>query len=205
MTTATDAVRFERLTSRQGAVWGLGTLVVTVALLAYLVAQDPSRAVYALLLPVLLAGLVAVAVRHRQWLELGGPEPVLVQRRLLTTERVGLRTAAEVSLHTNGGGTAMLWATGRDRGRAFAPVLALTPYVERSQPVEVLDAAAGALEGSRAKGAGVVREQLLAQAAHVRGGGAAKASPLAGLAGDLTGPARGTGAAGGAGSLADGA
>ena len=198
-------VRFTRLTSRQGAVWGLGTLVVAVALLVYLVAQDPSLAVYALVLPVLLLVLVAVTVRHRQWLELDGAEPVLVQRRLITSERVGLHTAGEVSLHTNGAGTAMLWAHGKDRSRAFAPVLALTPYVQRSQPAEVLDAAAAALEGSRAKGAAVVREQLLAQAAHVRSGGAVEASPLAGLAGDLTGPARGTGAAGSAGSLADGA
>jgi len=198
-------VQFARLTSRQGAGWGLGTLVVAVALLGYLVAQDPSRAGYALVLPVLLLALVVVVVRHRQWLELDGPEPVLVQRRLLTTSRVGLRTAAEVSLHTNGAGTAMLWADGKDRSRAFAPVLALTPYVQRSQAAEVLDAAAAALDGSRAKGAAVVRELLLAQAAHVRRGGAEKVSPLAGLTGDLTGPARGTGAAGSAGSLADGA
>ena len=197
-------VQFTRLTSRQGVAWGLGTLVVAMAMLGYLVARDPSLAVYAPLLPLMLLVLAAVAVRHRQWLELGGPEPVLVQRRLLTSDRVGLHTAGEVSLHTNGAGTAMLWANGKDRSRAFAPVLALTPYVERSQPAEVLDAAAGALSGSRAKGATFVREQLLAQAAHVRGGGAVQASPLAGLAGDLTGPARGTGAAGGTGSLTDG-
>ncbi len=98
----------------------------------------------------------------------------------------------------------MLWATATDRTRAFAPVLALNPYVKRSQPAEVLEAAAAALEGSRAQGAPVVREQLLAQAAHARRAGAAEESPLAGCAGDLTGIARGTGAAGGAAGLSDG-
>lgn len=195
---------FPRLTSRQGDAWGIGTAVAAVLLCAYLVLEDPSRGVWVLLLLLLMSPLVVAMFRHGQWIELDGPEPVLAQRRLLKTNRVGLRTARDVTVRGNGGGTAMLWATATDRTTAFAPVLALNLYVKRSQSAEVLEAAAGALEGSRAKGAPVAREQLLAQAAHVRRGGTPEESPLAGVTGDLTGIARGTGAAGGAAGLTDG-
>lgn len=189
-------MHFQRLTSKQGWCWLGGTLLIVTASLLWSIATGPVDVWGALFVPVMVAALVFVGVRQRQWVEQDESGPVLVERRTFGTRRVPLRTAKSVDIGSNGGGTLQISAADA-KTSVRAPVLALTPYVQRSQRPELLSALVDALDGVRAKGAAGIREQLVAQLAHVRRGGDAKSSPLAASATDRTGAVGAAGAAGG--------
>lgn len=193
-------VDFPRLTSGSGWRWLIGTLVVVAVMATWTFVTDEQNRYYALLTAPLILFFVYVVWRHRQWLEIADDGATMVQRRAFKTERVGLRRARSVGLAPNGGGQVQFLATGRD-GHAFTNILALTVYVERSQPPEVLCALADALQESKARGAAQTIAELREQAAHVASGGSPKTSPLAAMCVDLTGGVRAIGAAGSIGRL----
>ena len=190
-------VAFSRRLTRSGAAWTGVAVAAVVGSGVWSVLQGEDLLVVSAGTVGFLGFFAVWALRSRQWLELGGEEPVLVQRRLLHTRRVGLRTARSVGLRTNGGGSLQLLAVPPYRGRpgtvatrstgpsAFAPVLLLTGYTEQAQPVPVHDALVAALEDSRAPGAQEAAEQLRRQAEHLRAGGSPRSSPLAGLVVDV--------------------
>jgi hypothetical protein len=193
---------FPRMSSAAGLRWSIFTVVALLAVTVFVFVTDPSSRPYTPFGPLLILGLTVAVLRHRQWLETTSDGVVLVQRKTLSTSRVSLRRARSVALAPNGGGHVQIVAEAPD-GLVRANVLALTAYVERSMPPEVLEALADGLQGSRARGAAEVVAALRAQAAHVAKGGSARTSPLASMVVDITGTVGAIGAAGGIGGLID--
>jgi len=189
-----DRLEVPRLTSRSGKLWGLGTLVVVVAVLGYLAVTQPQNRWAVLVVVPLAVLLVAFLLVRRTWVETG--TGVVVSRTLLRTRRVPLSKARPLELVSNRGGGVLL-RVGGPHASAYLPVLALTDYVEASQPAHVLLALAEQIDRWAPQGARTA-SQLRRQADHVAAGGDARRSPLAVLVTrGVINAAKGGGAAGG--------
>jgi hypothetical protein len=172
-----ERVAIPALTSRSGAIWLTGTLVLVVGLLGYVAVTQPQHrwavAVVALLL--VLAGLTLAS--PATWVE---PATGAVVREILRCRRrrVALRSATSVALVDNRAGSLLLAVT--DGRTVYLPVLALTDYVQRSQSPEILRLLAELIDRD-APATSRVAPQLRGQADFVASGGSPERSPLAGL------------------------
>jgi hypothetical protein len=193
---AADRLVVPRLTSRSGLLWSLGTLVAVLAVCGYLFATQPeNRWAVFVLLPVGVLFVAFLLVR-RTWVETSSG--VVVQQTLLGRRRASLASAGRLELVNNRGGVLLLRVR-RENGRrsTYLPILALTDYVEASQPPGLLVALAEQME-QWAPGQARTATQLRRQAEYLEAGGDAKTSPLAGLVTHgVVSAARGGGAAGG--------
>lgn len=187
---------------RQGYAWLGGTALAVLLLSAFVAVTQPENRPFTLFGPLMVVGFVYVLKRHRHWLEVSGDDVVLVQRRAFRTLRADVATATEVSLRSNGAGTAQLVVRGPG-GAPVAGLLLSSQYAQGYQGPEVLDPLVRALSGSRARGAREVLEVLRKQAEHARSGGPVETAPLAAYARDHTAAIGAAGAAGAASGLAD--
>ena len=197
-----DVVPVPRLTSRQGTFWVAGTVVASVAVVGYLTWTQPeNRWTLAVVIP-LLGLFVAWAAGQRCWLD--RTEGAVVWQRFWVSRRAErLAGAASVELRPNGQHLLLQVRPGGSRRSRYVTLLALTDHVQRSQDPELLEALAEMIEthASRAA-AGGTPAQLRKQAEHLRGGGAARTSPLASrVTGGMTNVVKGGGALGGGSGL----
>ncbi|MBO1752818.1 hypothetical protein J4G33_13475 [Actinotalea sp. BY-33] len=184
-----------RLTTRSALAWGIGTLVVLTAVLAYLGVTDPSTRPWIPWAVGVVALVVVWVVVSRVTLDPGHGS--VTWRRLPRSTRVELAQATTVAITPSGPSALLTLRTGRRGGSLMLVVV--SDYVERSQSAEVLLALADALEthtSTRVRGS--VPGELRKQAKHLTAGGSVKASPLAARTSTgLTRAAGGVGAAGG--------
>lgn len=174
----TGTVRIPRLTSRSALVWLGSTVVVTLAVVAYLAVTQPQNRWAAAVVLVLLALGVAFAVSDTRSLDV--TEGAVESSRLwLLRRRVALGPTTNVRLVTNRAGGLLLAVQPRGGRATFVQVLLLSDYVERSLPADLLRLLADAVVSHEAAGGTRVAADLRAQADHVAAGGSARTSPLA--------------------------
>ncbi|HSE72482.1 MAG TPA: hypothetical protein VLA97_17070 [Nocardioidaceae bacterium] len=189
-----------RLTSRSAIGWFVGTMVVAAAVVGYLTATQPeNRWTLWVIVPLFLL-LVLAVLSQACWVDTG--TGTVVWRRWWRRSTLTLSRATGVELVTDRGGALLLSLRGPEqRSARYLPVLALTTYVEKSQPPQVLEGLAGQLERwSTAQVYGRVPRELRDQARWVASGGDPKDSPLAGRVGHGISRAAGAGGAVGGGS-----
>lgn len=192
---AADRLEVRRLTSRSGKIWALGTLVAVLGVCGYVFATQPDNRWAVFVLLPLAALFVAFLLVRRTWVETS--TGVVVHRTLVSTARAPLADAGRIELVSNRGGVLLLRVGRRGSRSTYLPILALTDYVQASQPPAILTALAEQIETwapEQSRTAG----QLRRQAEHVAHGGTAADSPLASLVSHgVTTAAKGGGAAGG--------
>ena len=172
-----ERVPVPNLATRSSVSWLVGTGLAVVGIMVYVgVTQPANRWAVAVGAAVLLVVTLWV-VSSRMWVE---PDTGTVVRESFwcRRRRVDLRSATSVALVNNRAGALLLGI--KHRRTLYLPVLALTDYVERSQPPEFLRFLADQVD-AHAPRARRVAIQLRAQADFVAGGGAAAESPLARL------------------------
>ncbi|HEY0215421.1 MAG TPA: hypothetical protein VGC57_03400 [Cellulomonas sp.] len=174
------AVRIPVLTSRSWIRWVGATGVAVVVALGWIAVTQPQ---HRLAVSVVTPGLVVAGVLafwSSTWVDPGAGAFVRVRLGRFR-RRVPLGPATSVSLVPSGAGTVLLAvrASGSRRG-FFVTVLALTDYVERSLPPDLLRLLADTLESQNAGGSRDALVALRAQADHLAAGGDARTSPLAG-------------------------
>lgn len=196
---AADRLDVPRLTSRSGKLWAGATLVAVLAVCGYLFATQPqNRWAVFVLVPLAVLFVLWLVVR-RTWVET--TTGTVVERTIFSRREARFADAGKLDLITNRGGGLLLRVGRQGRGAVLVPVLALTDYVEASQPPSVLRTLADQVEKWAPRQERVV-SQLRRQAEHVEQGGSAKESPLAPLVStSMTTAAKGGGAAGSGGSL----
>jgi hypothetical protein len=174
---APERVPVPRLSSRSAAVWSIGTGVAVLGLSAYLWVTQPGNRWAAAIVLVVVAVVAVGLVSVRAWVE---PATGTVVRESFWCRhrRADLGSARSVALVSNRAGVLLLGI--RHRRMLYLPILALTDYVERSQPPQVLRFLADQLD-AHAPRARTVAMQLRGQADFMAGGGAATESPLAPL------------------------
>lgn len=192
------AVRIPALSTRSSLRWGVATVVVSLAVVAYLYVTQPENRIFVVTLIPALVLFFVVLLWQSTWFDPVAGTVTKVRCRLWR-RTVQLEPATSVALVPSGGGTLLLALRPRGaRRRVFILVLALTDYVEKSQAPGLLRSLADGLEQHRAGGAGGVVVALRAQAEHLEAGGDARTSPLAPL---LTHGAMNAAKAGGAGAV----
>lgn len=188
-----------RLTSRVGTRWLVATGIVLVVGVAVLGVAQPANLPFGLGFLVLLGLGLGLALSTRTSLDVA--QGTVTRRRWLARTRVVRLAEARVALVDNRGGGLNLTVVGPG-GTVLAPVLLLSPYVQRSQSPEVLRTMAEAV-ARHARDAGDVPDALRTQAAHLEQGGEATTSPLAARVSHGASRAAGAGGAASGSSLTD--
>jgi hypothetical protein len=198
-----DRLKIPAVTSSSAILWGVGTLIVLMGVLAYLsVTQPENRWTLWVILPLVTLFVVFAATR-RCWIDTE-TGTVVWQRFWFSRTRVRLEDASEVEYLAVRNGTLQLaLRSPESRRRRLVPLLMLTMYVERSQRPDVLVGLADQIEKwSHAQVYGRLPKELRAQAKHVAAGGGPHDSPLARyVKKDLTAGIAAGGAAGGGAGL----
>lgn len=173
-------VRIPGFSSRSGRRWMTATVVAGLAVVGYLGITQPENRVFAVTALPVLAVFFAALGWQSTWLDPSAGTLLRVRCRVWRRV-VLLEPGTAVSLVSNGGGSLLLELKPQ-RGRAlYAPVVARTDYLDRSQPPSLLRQMAEAVEQHRASGARSVAAALRKQADHLEAGGTVASSPLAGL------------------------
>jgi hypothetical protein len=169
-------VPVRRLSSRNLMWWLAGTAVLVLGVLAWVAATQPQNRWAVAVLSVLLVVVVLAVTASRTWIE---PGSGTVVRQLLGWRRqVQWASATTIALVPNRAGVLLLGI--RRRRWTYLPVLALTDYVQRSQPPELLYLLADQIDRF-APTAHPVALQLRGQADQLVAGVPAANSPLAPL------------------------
>ncbi len=175
-----QAVRIPVLTSRSWIGWVVATGAALVLAIGWIAVTQPQhRLAVAVLTPAVVAACV-LAFWSSTWVDPAAGAFVRVRLGRFR-RRVPLGPSTSVSLVSSGAGTLLLSVRApSSRGRFFVTVLALTDYIERSLPPDLLRLLADTLEQHRAGGSRDAVIALRAQAGHLDAGGDARTSPLAG-------------------------
>lgn len=180
MTAAPGLVRLPGLSSRSFRRWLIGTAVVALVVVGYLLITQPQNRVVGGTLVAVVALFSVVLLWQSTWLDPAAGTVLRVRCRLWRRE-LRLAPGTSVALVPNSGGTLLL-AVEPPRGRRlFVPLVSRTDHLEQSQPPELLRLLADTVEQHRAGGARPVAEALRRQAEHLAAGGSVAGSPLAGL------------------------
>ncbi|MFS0704428.1 hypothetical protein AB6N23_07895 [Cellulomonas sp. 179-A 9B4 NHS] len=190
-------VQVRELRSRTWYRWIAATLVAVVVVAGWVAATQPENRVWvAVGLPLLGLWFTYLGWRSASFDPTTG---VVATIRCRVRREIQLVPGTEVALVPNGAGGLLLALRPPDgRRRTYLLVLALSDYVEASQPPELLTALADTLVRFCGEPAEDVAKRLREQAAHVARGGTAATSPLAPM---VTRGALGAAKAGGAGAV----
>lgn len=163
-----------RLSSRNLVGWLAGTAVLVLGVLGTVALTQPENRWAVAVVSGLLVLVVLLVTTSRTWIEPGSG--TVVREVLGWRRRVRWGSATTIALVPNRAGVLLLGI--RQRRWTYLPVLALTDYVQRSQPPELLYLLADQIDRF-APTAHPVAVQLRGQADQLVAGVPAVSSPLA--------------------------